>query len=58
MDVFGLIVLLLIVGVVLAFFPIDGTIKNVILCIVVVAVILALAHGFGWVGSGPRHWNW
>ena len=53
----GLIVLLLIVGVVLAFFPIDGTIKNVILCLIVIAVILTFAHGFGYTGSG-RHWSW
>lgn len=56
MDLMGLIVLLLIVGVVLAFFPIDGTIRNVVLCIVVVAVILTLAHGFGWFG-GSAHFR-
>lgn len=56
MDLFGLIVVLLIVGVVLAFFPIDGTIKNVILCLIVIAVILSIAHGFG--GFGGGHWRW
>jgi hypothetical protein len=54
MDLIGLLLILLIVGVVLAFFPIDGTIKNVILCIVVIAVILTLFHAFG--GSSP-HWH-
>lgn len=56
MDIFGLIVLLLIVGVVLAFLPIEGTVKNIIICLVVIAVILTVAHGFGWVGSGG-HWK-
>lgn len=51
MDLMGLIVLLLIVGVVLAFFPIDGTIKNVILCLIVISVILVIAHAFGWFGA-------
>lgn len=57
MDLYGLVVLLLIVGVVLFFFPIDGMIKNIILCIIVVAVILTVLHGFGSFGSGP-HWRW
>lgn len=57
MDLGGLIVLLLIVGVILAFFPIDGTIKNVILCLIVVAVLLSFVHGFGWY-SGTPHWRW
>ncbi len=52
MDLLSLIIVLLIVGVVLYFFPIDGTIKNIILCILVIAVILALFHG------GSSHWNW
>jgi len=56
MDLLGLIVVLLIVGVVLAFVPVDGTIKNVILCLIVIAVILTLAHGFGLFGS--RSWRW
>jgi hypothetical protein len=46
MDIMGLVVLLLIVGVVLYFFPIDAMIKNIILCIIVIAVIVALFHGF------------
>ena len=46
-DLIGLIVVLLVVGVVLAFVPIDATIRNVILCIIVIAVILVVAHGFG-----------
>jgi len=57
MDLFGLIVLLLVVGVVLYFFPIDGTIKNIILCLIVVAVILTILHGSG-TTSGHRYWNW
>jgi hypothetical protein len=57
MDLISLIVILLIVGVVLAFFPIDGTIKNVILCLIVIAVILTFAHGYGGWG-GARHWSW
>lgn len=58
MDLMGLIVLLLIVGVVLAFFPIDGTIKNIILCLVVIAVLVSILHGFG-VTSGHRYFpNW
>lgn len=52
MDLSGLIILLLIIGVVLYFFPIDGTIKNIILCLIVIAVLLSVFHG----GSG--HWNW
>ena len=57
MDLMGLIVVLLIVGVVLYFFPIDGTIKNVILCLVVIAVVVTLFHGFGGFG-GQGHWRW
>ena len=57
MDLFGIVIVLLIVGVVLAFFPIDGTIKNIILCLIVIAVILSFAHGFGY-SSGHRYWNW
>lgn len=57
MDLGGLIILLLIIGVVLAFFPVDGTIKNVILCLVVIAVLLSFTHGFGWY-SGAPHWRW
>lgn len=53
-EMFELVLLLLIVGVVLFFFPIDGTIKNIILCIIVVMVILTLAHG---AGMTPR-WKW
>ena len=57
MDLMGLIVLLLIVGVVLALLPIDGTIKSIILCLIVIAVILTVAHGFGWLGSST-HFHW
>lgn len=57
MDLFSLIVLLLIVGVVLYFFPVDGTIKNIILCLIVIAVLLTVLHGFGTFGGHP-HWNW
>lgn len=56
MDLGGLIILLLIIGVILAFFPIDGTIKNIILCLIVIAVILSFSHGFGWTG-GHRYFN-
>ena len=52
-----LLVALVIVGVVLAFVPIDQTIRNVIVCIIVIAVILTVAHGFGWIG-GTRHFVW
>lgn len=52
-----LVILLLIVGVVLYFFPIDQTIKNLILCIIVVVALLAvLGHGFG-IGGGHRYFN-
>lgn len=54
-ELLGLVVILLIVGVVLHFFPIDGTIKNLILCLIVIAVILVIAHGFGLFGGG--HWS-
>lgn len=57
MGLSELIVLLLIVGVVLYFFPIDAVIKNIILCIIVIAVILAVVHGPGGF-SGHRYWNW
>lgn len=53
MDLAALVVLLLIVGVVLYFFPIDAVIRNIILCIIVIAVILTMFHGFGTGG----HWR-
>jgi len=54
MDLGGLIILLLVVGVVLAFFPIDGTIKNIILCLVVLAVLFSIFHF-----NGHYHYiNW
>ena len=56
MDLFGIIIVLFIVGVV-PFFPIDGTIENVILCLIVIAVILSFAHGFRF-SSGHKYWNW
>lgn len=56
MDLFGLIALLLIVGVVLYFFPIDGMIKNIILCLIVIAVILTVLHGLGGFNSWHGHW--
>lgn len=56
MGLGALIVLLLIIGVVLFFFPVDPTIRNVILCIVVIAVILVLAQGFGWLPAS--HFSW
>ncbi len=52
----GLIVFCLIVGIVLAFVPVDGTVRNIIVCVLVIAVVLSLLHGFG-VTSGTRHWN-
>ncbi len=51
MDLTGLIFLLLIAGVVLAFVPIDKTIRNLIICLIVIAVIVALLHG------NPGHWH-
>ena len=54
MDFFGLILLLIVVGVILAFFPIDGTIKNIILCLVVLAVVFALFHGY----SAHQYFRW
>jgi len=52
MDLGGLILLLLIIGVVLYFFPIDGMIKNIILCLIVLAVLVTLFHGYG-----GGHWK-
>lgn len=51
MDLISLIVLLIIIGIVLAFFPVDGTIKNIILCLIAIAVVLSVVHGFGGFGS-------
>lgn len=56
MDIGGLIILLLIAGVILALVPIDATIRNIILVIIVIAVILSFSHGFGWSGGYGRHW--
>ena len=56
MGIGGLLILLLIIGVILVFFPVDGAIKNLILCIVVIAVLLVLAQGFGWMPA--HHFKW
>lgn len=47
MDLGGLIVLLLIVGIVLAFLPIDATIRNIIIGLICIALVLTLFHGSG-----------
>ena len=57
MDLIAVIALLLIVGVVLYFFPVDPMIRNIILCLIVIAAILAVAHGFGAFGNISSHWN-
>lgn len=57
MDIGGLIFILLIVGIVLAFVPVEGTIKNIIIGLIVIAVVIAVFHGFGGFGMySPRHW--
>lgn len=56
MGLLELIGLLLIVGIVLALVPIDATIRNVILCLILIAVVLALFHGFGAFTGWRRNW--
>lgn len=50
MTLLGLIAILLIIGVVLALFPVDGMIRNVIIALVLIAIILAIFHG-GYFGN-------
>jgi hypothetical protein len=52
MTIVGLIVLLLIVGVIVGFVPMDGTIKQIIVAVVCLAVALWLLDYFGLFNSG------
>lgn len=58
MDPIGLLFILVIVGVVLAFVPMDGTIKNIIIGIIVILLVVWLfqAAGAFSYGSG-NHWR-
>lgn len=59
MPLLGVIVVLLIAGVVLAMFPIDPTIKKIVIALLVIAAILAIAYGFGVFEGNPRlGWRW
>lgn len=56
MELLSLIAVLLVVGIVLYFFPIDPTIKNVILCVILVAVVVTVLHGFGAFSGWRTRW--
>jgi hypothetical protein len=54
MSLVGLIVLLLIVGVIVGFVPMDGTIKRIIVAVVCLVVAIWLLDAFGLFNSGIR----
>ncbi len=51
MTLAGLVLLCLILGAILYFFPMDGVIKNILLCILVIIAIITIAHALGWTGG-------
>ena len=53
----GVILFLLIVGIILALVPMDATIKNIIIALVLIFVVLSLFNGAGGYNHGI-HFNW
>ena len=47
MDLIGLIILLIIVGVALSFIPMEARIKQIIIAVIAIFVLLWLLQGFG-----------
>lgn len=56
MGLTELLIGLVVIGVILALVPIDRTIRDLILILVIIAVLVILAKGFGLIGS-YRHWT-
>ena len=58
MSIIGLILVLILAGVVLAYVPMDGRIKTIIivvLALVTVGWLLAYFNLWGYLQAGPRH---
>jgi hypothetical protein len=55
MSIVGLLIVLLLVGVVLAYLPIDAKIRNIIAVIILVLVVLELCEMFGVLSLDLRH---
>ena len=57
MSLLSLIFVLIVVGVILGLVPMDGTVKKILLAVVIIAVVLVLFDLIGGLGGSGTAWH-